>query len=286
MNISNKYNLVNYSVKLPYIKNIITEYDLRKANISVLKYNKLISTEEYDRLLNTPKSVRERYIGMMIKNNYNIGKSIIKGIVEAKKLFFELNNIQDNEIVSIKNDAIFISGSRPIQTDVNEIFTFIPKNVYSFYMSTINNMEIFYNYNQITDSEVIEIKGIKDEVLETHRFHMIYFVSTIMYMIQTCTIEDTIKYFNEFYDNFINLRLPIEYYREFNSTSKYKLIGGKYLLDYVDESNKNELDINNNVYVLRDIHSVLCDIYFSKNVREDFFLSGTFDLLKLYIIKL
>ena len=267
MNISNKYNLVNYSVKLPYIKNIITEYDLRKANISVLKYNKLISTEEYDRLLNTPKSVRERYIGMMIKNNYNIGKSIIKGIVEAKKLFFELNNIQDNEIVSIKNDAIFISGSRPIQTDVNEIFTFIPKNVYSFYMSTINNMEIFYNYNQITDSEVIEIKGIKDEVLETHRFHMIYFVSTIMYMIQTCTIEDTIKYFNEFYDNFINLRLPIEYYREFNSTSKYKLIGGKYLLDYVDESNKNELDINNNVYVLRDIHSVLCDIYFSKNVR-------------------
>ena len=267
MNISNKYRLVEYSVKLPYIRNIITEYDLRKANISVLKYKNLISEKEYDRLLSIPKSVRERYIGMMIKRDYTIGNSIIKGIVEAKKLFFELNNIQDNEIVSIKNDAIFIAGSRPIQTNVNEIFTFVPKNVYSFYMSTINNMEIFYSYNQITDSEVIEIKGIKDEILELHRFHMIVFISTIMYMIQTCTIEDTIKYFNEFYDNFINLRLPVEYYREFNSTSKYKLIGGKFLVDYADESLKTKLDINNNVYILRDIYSILCDMYFSKNIR-------------------
>ena len=156
-------------------------------------------------------------------------------------------------------------GTRNIQCNVNELFTFVPKNTYTFYMKSMT-LQIFYGYNQITNSEVLDIKGIKDIQLEYHRDYMVNFLCSLMYMIQNNTIEDTLQYYNNFYEQYINRKLPIEYYREFNSRSKFKV--GRYLLDYIDLSYINMIDINTNLYLLRDIFAVLSDIYFNKTNRR------------------
>ena len=119
--------------ELPYVSNVITEYDLRKANISALRYYNIINDEDYNILLSMPKKVRELNIGMMIKKDISIFKHIKNGIIKAKELFFDINNIEDREVLSIKNDAIFLMGTRNIQCNVNELFTFVPKNTYTFY---------------------------------------------------------------------------------------------------------------------------------------------------------
>ena len=250
--------------ELPYVLNVITEYDLRKANISALKYYNIINDEDYNILLSMPKNVREINIGMMIKKDKSIFKHIKNGIIKAKELFFKINNIEDGEVLSIKNDAIFLMGTRNIECNVNDSFVFVPKNIYTFYMKSMH-LQIFYGYNQITNSEVLDIKGIKDSQLEYHRDYMVNFLCSLMYMIQNNTIEDTIHYYNTFYEQYINRKLPIGYYREFNSLSKYRV--GKYLLDYIDNSYINIVDINTNIYLLRDIFSVLSDIYFNKSNR-------------------
>ena len=263
---NNLYDRVNYSIGLPYISNIITEYDLQKANISALKYYNIIDDNQYNKYLKIPKQTREVEIGLMIKKNPEIYNYIKNGIHKAKELFFKINNIKDNEVVSIKNDAIFLTGSRSIQCNINNSFIFIPKNTYTFYMKTIYNMEIYYSYNQISNSESIDVKGIKNSKLEYHRNYMINFICTILYMIQTCTIEDTLKYYNNFYNDFITLKLPVEYYREFNSISKFKI--NDYLVDNIQEDAKKYLNINNNITLLRDIFSILSDIYFSKSNKR------------------
>ena len=251
--------------ELPYVSNVITEYDLRKANISALRYYNIINDEDYNILLSMPKKVRELNIGMMIKKDISIFKHIKNGIIKAKELFFNINNIEDREVLSIKNDAIFLMGTRNIQCNVNELFTFVPKNTYTFYMKSMH-LQIFYGYNQINNSEVLDIKGIKDIQLEYHRDYMVNFLCSLMYMIQNNTIEDTIQYYNNFYEQYINRKLPIGYYREFNATSKFKV--GKYLLDHLDSSYINIIDINTNIYLLRDIFAVLSDIYFNNKNRR------------------
>ena len=108
----------------------------------------IINDEDYNILLSMPKKVRELNIGMMIKKDISIFKHIKNGIIKAKELFFNINNIEDREVLSIKNDAIFLMGTRNIQCNVNELFTFVPKNTYTFYMKSMH-LQIFYGYNQI-----------------------------------------------------------------------------------------------------------------------------------------
>ena len=74
--------------ELPYVLNVITEYDLRKANISALRYYNIINDEDYNILLSMPKKVRELNIGMMIKKDISVFKHIKNGIIKAKELFF------------------------------------------------------------------------------------------------------------------------------------------------------------------------------------------------------
>src|SRR5574344_900142 len=69
----------------------IWEYDIKQANINMLYSYDVISYEEYSQLANSPKYVREIYIGKREqyekaknKNNYSITEETIKkGIIEA-----------------------------------------------------------------------------------------------------------------------------------------------------------------------------------------------------------
>lgn len=272
MNISELYTKHNYLLKIPYLTSTyITEYDLSKANISALKYMGYLSDKDYIFLYNVDKMYREVYIGKLEAEDKNVTALKRQGILEArKKLFFE-NQLQDNEILSIKNDAVFIIGNRPIVSDFG-LFNFKVKNLYTFFMLTKSNLEIYYKYDSVTGQEVFDVKGINDMKLEYHRDHMISFLCQIFYLLQTNTIEYTLQYFNEFYDKFINFELDSGYYREFNDYSMFRLrrnANTTFGLPYIDNNelkkNKNIVDINCNTALLRDVYSVLVDIYFDKN---------------------
>ena len=86
------FNKVNYTKNINYIiSNFIFEYDIRKANISILKLYGKISEAFYNQLLESKKEYRERTIGCMIRDNPDIGKILAMGIIEAKKDFMEGN---------------------------------------------------------------------------------------------------------------------------------------------------------------------------------------------------
>ena len=88
----------------------VKQNNLSKANINALLYTNRISQEEYNRFLNMDKKNREISIGLMIRNDRSIYKDIQKGIIEAKRKLFLNNSIDNFEVVSIKNDAVFIHG--------------------------------------------------------------------------------------------------------------------------------------------------------------------------------
>ena len=103
------YDNINYTSGISYLDNtFIYEYDISKANINVLYSKKAIDKDTYDYLYNANRDTRQVYIGKLQKENKEIATILKAGIIEAKKWLFEANNIHDYEVLSIKNDAVFI----------------------------------------------------------------------------------------------------------------------------------------------------------------------------------
>ena len=139
---SNLYNKINYVTDRDVILggNII-EYDISKANINILRAFDQLDQDTYDKLLYADqfdKMVREVYIGMQIKreteamglktNSMSRSKTyntIKDGIIEAKKRLFETNRLQDDEIIRIANDAVYVNRLNPLQyTSFNVLISF------------------------------------------------------------------------------------------------------------------------------------------------------------------
>lgn len=273
MKTSELYNKTNYLLNVPYLSSTyITEYDLSKANISALKYMGYLSDEDYNFLYNADKLYREVYIGKLERVDKKVSDLKKQGILEARKKLFFKNNLQDSEILSIKNDAVFIIGDRPIVNSF-DIFKFNIKNRYTFFMVTTNKLEIYYKYDPISGEEIFDVKGINDNILEYHRNYMISFLCQIFYLLQTNTVEYTLRYFNDFYEKFVNFRLDSGYYREFDCYSMYRVNRPEknisFGLPYIDNEtirnsiNNKLIDINCNTLLLRDVYSVLADLYFN-----------------------
>lgn len=263
---SSLWNLLNYKTSAKYLINTyIREYDLSKANINALLYTNRISQDEYNRFLNMDKRNREVSIGLMIKNDRSIYKDIQKGIIEAKRRLFLKNSIDSFEVVSIKNDAVFIHG-RALQFTQFPPFDFKVKNEYTIYLQ-LQELEVYYgdNIDQYTGEILtnLDVKGIGDNTLLVHQNGMLELICEVCYRLQREKIEDTMSWIIQIYDKFINRQLPKEYYRNFDNNSMYKIHTFTRVASLVDidDSMIQYLDINRNLLILRDLVSIISDIY-------------------------
>ena len=244
---------VSYEIPSNYISGRITEYDIKSANISMLKKYNMISDDEYNYYLSLPKQFREQDIGKMIRDRgicfYN---TIAEGIKDAKYQFLTRNNIDPMSIVRIANDAVYVNSFIDCtDLQIYDTVKFVPKNVYNVMIRLNNEVSIYLN---IEKDFIIDVIGINNDLLNLHEPFM-EFLCNLIYQIERVSIESAITYFNGFYKSYINKELDIEYYREFNSYSMYRHISGKYLLASIKDI--KDVDTNYNLYILRNIFSIL-----------------------------
>ena len=88
------------------------------------------------------KQKREIIIGKMIARDKTLYQDIQSGIKEAKRKLFLTNDIEDLNIVSIKNDAVFIVG-KYLQNTIFPPFEFKIKNEYNIFLQ-LQELEIYY----------------------------------------------------------------------------------------------------------------------------------------------
>lgn len=267
------YSKTNYIIDIPLILNAnIIEYDISKANITMLLSYGLISYDEYIRYCNMDKQMREISIGRRMQEDNGIlteeGRKFIEciknGIILSKKMLFEANNIKHESVVRIANDAVYINGA-PLQYtefDINNNgvkVSFKNKNIFNIIIN-LGNVTVFIYDNPMTDKFNVDVKGINDKLLFKHELFL-SFICNMVSNVQRSGKEAALMVFNEFYEQYINKQLPLEYYREFNNTSGYRLNGNcTILLDIVNESHRDLINIDYNLLVLRKIYSMIMDI--------------------------
>lgn len=258
------YENINYKSGIPFaFSRFIREYDIKKANISILYENNVISKSIYEWLYNAERLERQKYIGVLQLKDPNIITILQDGIIEAKRKLFKFNNIEIQDVLCIKNDAVFIFD-KILKTTKFDNIEFIMKNEYTSYLNLFN-IEFYYAYDKITKNEKCDIKGIG----KSAHFHMDYMAEFIFYIIneiQTEDIETVIGDFNNFYRQYQEKNLPIQYYREFNSDSLYSIINSTYKVSTLrdDKVSKECVDGSYNNNMLRLLYQYITTIYFNK----------------------
>lgn len=264
---------INYKTPVKYFVNTyIREYDLSKANINSLLYTGRITQEEHTQYLSMPKQDREIKIGLWIKKDPSVYKDIQKGIIEAKRRLVHANDLEDFDVVSVKNDAMFIVGKELHET-VFPPFEFKVKNCYTVYLQ-LQELEIYYGDYVDPNSGLIQtnidVKGMSDESLLLHQGGMFDFICDICYKLQREDIKEVMSWMSNMYTAFIQRTLPKNFYRTFDSFSGYQINSfiRTWFLPDIEENMIPAVDINRNLLIFRDLMSIVADIYHIKFNRS------------------
>lgn len=255
----------NYTAQISVLYNVyIYEYDISKANINILHSKGIIDKQTYDYLYNAERMKRQIYIGNLQKDP-KIAQALKEGFIEYRHKLFMSNNIQDYEVLSIKKDAIYVI-SRRLQNTSFGLVNFIEKNWYSGFYK-IKNLELYYRYNRINNDETLDVKGINDNILVLHNNHFMSFLKDLFCTLQCNGVSTALALLKDFYMSYITRSLSIEYYREFNNTSEYRILGtqySRYTIILNNPINLNILDISYNLSIIIELQKILLSIYFSK----------------------
>ena len=121
----------------------------------------------------------------------------------------------------------------------------------------VNNILFFFGPGDDSGYD-ISVIGINDNKLLLHS-KFLSFLCDIINAYEYGGKTVAITTFNEFYNNYVSKQLPIDYYREFNALSGYRIHSTyeSFLLNVIDPKYLDKIDINFNLNILRTIYSYL-----------------------------
>lgn len=192
----------------------IIEYDMRDGGFSLIKQYQLLSPEKIRELSALGKGEeRHKAIGNLQKDK-EFSKALMDKFAEARTLFISFNHLEDDQIISVKKDAFFVTGK--CKRRVFGKIEFVPKNQYSSYirLPNLQNMEFYYS------SSGMDVKGMGETSLNRHRIYLLEFVRKIFEGIETHNVHQLRRMIKQFVDEYKSGDLDEAYYLEFNDISR------------------------------------------------------------------
>jgi len=241
---SDLYVRTNFTnTDIDYIFNSeIREYDLRRAGLSLIKQFNLLPQSKIDSLSMMDKVACNKEIGMLQKDKQFADK-LLECFAEARRLFFETNEIQTSEIVSIKKDAIFVHRKKCDNTVFGEL-NFRVKNQYLGYLR-LNRIEFYYK----DPNTVLDVKGLGPSVYLYHTDYMLDFIKDVISMAIYSPRNVLVKFVTDFIKDYRKRNLMYGYYRQMDGSNFHVVIddevGRMNVLD-VDDNEDLTLDITYN----------------------------------------
>ncbi len=228
----------------PTINSSIIEYDIKSGNTSMMKYFKLRPMAEIEHLSSLPKKERVVAIGKIMRSDPEFSKELEKSFNKIVKLFIDENHLVEDDIVSIKRDAVYVKAKDVHKTTFGDCVTFVPKNSYIGFIK-IKNFEFW-----IKDMGSLDIKGMDDATAALHKNGI---SNLILWVYQLCAQSGMNKNkINSEFANMVNAyknkELDFAYYREFTGDSKFRvnMLGREMLMEDVSEQFIDKCDISYN----------------------------------------
>jgi hypothetical protein len=213
------HNYLNKNVSF-LVNTTIIEYDLKSAGFNLIKEFKLVGERQLKILEELGKKERQIRIGLLQRNDKELGKKLNECFVEARRRFITSNNIKDDEILSIKKDAIFVTRFCD-NTKIGDYLEFDVKSHYSSYYY-LNKLELYYNGMTNT----LDVKGISDDLLELHKDYFLDLLKTIFKMMESTDSNTVRHYLVKVCNYYKNRQLETGYYRTLSRDSLFIMESG------------------------------------------------------------
>ena len=224
------------------INSTITEYDIKKANISLMRYYNLYPSEKLQALERLTKLQREVAVGLLQRDDKEFSKLLMKAFDDIVREFIFSNGLSEDDIISIKKDAVFVINHPIEKSKFGDSVEFVKKNTYQDYLR-IPGYEFYFKANGN-----IDIKGINSDRFKKSTDGILNFVNEVMEFYKDNNNSTLCMYLADFVREYKKKELPFEYYRELNSQAEFRIIDGEYVIttDDMDESYIGQLDISYN----------------------------------------
>ena len=175
--------------------------------------------------------------------------------IEWVKYFLKDNNIDNDNILAIIDGKLITYNVDPIHSD-----DYIVCKEYTDYIR-LDSIVILMARDIIRSTRVAY--GINTPILELHKDYMLKFIEEIVRILGVGNVDLAINKIKQFRSAYLHRDLPKEYYREFNSSSKYTVIDDicRYGLIDIDEDQKGLIDISYNEKIIRYLYSLVAGLY-------------------------
>ena len=231
---------INDNIFYLFNKEII-EYDMREAGFSLIQEYHLLDDKTIEELKKMGKDQRKIKIGKIQIKNDNLKSGLKEAFKNARRRFFEINDLSDDDIISIKKDAIFVTKYCKT-TKFGDYIEFRPKHEYSSYIRLNKKVEFYYNPTELS------VKGIGNDKVQLHSDYLIKFINLYFKKMETSDNKDVIIFLRHFIDKYKNRELDVGYYRNFNHESNFTVFNDDNIyMEYWDED-KMSLDISYNYF--------------------------------------
>lgn len=233
-----------YIANVPFLFNReIIEYDMKDAGFSLTKEYELLPIKMIHQLEKMKKDYRKIQIGKIQRKDSTYRNQLKEAFVHARQMFFEANDLTNQDVLSIKKDAIFTTRRCKIKK-IGKYIHFRPKNVYTSYIQLPKRLEIYYNRDNLS------VKGLNDKVLELHKDYMLHFISEFCRRMEESSNENVLIFMRNFITDYKFRKLPVGYYRTFDHNSYFVIQDSDIVFESIDEEDKELLDIHYNYEIL------------------------------------
>jgi len=208
-----KTTYLNPNIEYLFGEDII-EYDAKDAGFNIIKQYKLLPDDKIRELSMLGKGIdRHISIGKLQRDDKEFSNKLLEKFAEVRSIFISTNNLSNDNIISVKKDAIFTIGyCKRLKFGTIE---FSAKNHYTSYIRFPynNNLEIYYS------NDNMDIKGMGDSAINRHRLYMYEFIRSTIQMIENNNPQVK-RFIMKFINDYKSQNLDEEYYIEFNNKSR------------------------------------------------------------------
>ena len=197
---------------------------MASAGLTVIQQEGLLPEVILRRVEALPKDARSVAVGKLSRLPAFAGLStaITAGIRARLETMLSDNGIGMERILSVKRDAVFVTGPSPSRLVLGDGTRFRLKATYTAFLK-LPGIEMY----AVPKRGIADIKGIPPERRHLHERFTTRMVLDVLAFLERDAVVDAAATLQRFRREYVARQLPRGFYREFNSASDYALRSGR-----------------------------------------------------------